>query len=77
MIQIGAFKGEREAKAKLDVARTKAREPLSQAAPYTEKVTRGASDLYRARFAGLSEKNAKEACRLLQRNDFECMTIRN
>lgn len=77
IIQIGTYKGEREAKTKLDKARTKARQPLVQAASYTEKVTKGSADLYRARFAGLSEKNAKEACRLLQRNDFECMTIRN
>ncbi len=76
-IQIGAFNGEKEAKAKLDAALSKARSALSGAAPYTEKVSRGSSDLYRARFAGLSEKSAKDACRLLQRNDFDCMTIRN
>ncbi|QTL05400.1 serine hydrolase [Aquabacter sp. L1I39] len=76
-IQIGAFNGEREAKSRLDAALSKARSALSGAAPYTEKVTRGSSDLYRARFAGLSEKSAKDACRLLQRNDFDCMTIRN
>lgn len=76
-IQIGAFNGEKEAKARLDAALSKARAPLSGAAPYTEKVSRGTSDLYRARFAGLSEKSAKDACRLLQRNDFDCMTIRN
>ncbi|MDE1567217.1 serine hydrolase [Aquabacter sp. P-9] len=76
-IQIGAFNGEKEAKARLDAALSKARTALNGAAPYTEKVSRGSSDLYRARFAGLSEKSAKDACRLLQRNDFDCMTIRN
>lgn len=76
-IQIGAFDAEREAKAKLDVARGRAKAVLGSAEPYTEKVVRGSSELYRARFAGLDEKSAKEACRLLKRNDFDCMTIRN
>ncbi|TCT02643.1 D-alanyl-D-alanine carboxypeptidase [Aquabacter spiritensis] len=77
MIQIGAFGAEREAKARLDLAQAKAKSLLGGAEPYTEKVTKGSSDLYRARFAGLDEKGAKEACRLLQRNDFACMTLRN
>ncbi|OYX14704.1 MAG: hypothetical protein B7Z15_03045 [Rhizobiales bacterium 32-66-8] len=76
-IQIGAFSAEKEARAKLDVAQAKAKQILGNADPFTEKVTKGGSDLYRARFAGLDEKNAKEACRLLQRNDFSCMTLRN
>ena len=50
---------------------------LGRADPYTEKVTKGSSDLYRARFSGLTEKNAREACRLLKRNDFDCMTLKN
>lgn len=76
-IQIGAFDAEREAKSKLDAARNRAKSVLAGADPYTEKVTKGSSDLYRARFSGLSEKTAREACRLLKRNDFDCMTIRN
>ncbi|MFG1300199.1 D-alanyl-D-alanine carboxypeptidase family protein [Xanthobacter sp. V3C-3] len=76
-IQIGAFGGEREAKAKLDAARSRAKSVLGSADPYTEKVTKGSSDLYRARFSGLTEKNAREACRLLKRNDFDCMTLKN
>ncbi len=77
IIQIGAFGAEKEARAKLDVAKSKAGRVLGGADPYTEKVEKGASDIYRARFAGLSEKEAKEACRLLQRNDFACMTLRH
>ncbi|WP_454917553.1 serine hydrolase [Xanthobacter sediminis] len=76
-IQIGAFGAESEARAKLDVAQTKARSVLGAADPYTEKTMRGSTALYRARFAGLDEKGAKEACRLLQRNAFACMTIKN
>lgn len=76
MIQIGAFGGEKEAKAQLDLAQSKVKS-LGGAEPFVEKATKGASDIYRARFAGLDAKSAKEACRLLQRNDFACMTIRN
>ncbi|MFG1371231.1 serine hydrolase [Xanthobacter oligotrophicus] len=76
-IQIGAFGGEREAKAKLDAAKARAKSVLGSADPYTEKVTKGSSELYRARFAGLDEKGAREACRLLKRNDFDCMTFKN
>ncbi|MFG1179404.1 serine hydrolase [Xanthobacter versatilis] len=76
-IQIGAFGAEREAKAKLDAAKARAKSVLGSADPYTEKVTKGSSDLYRARFAGLDEKGAREACRLLKRNDFDCMTFKN
>lgn len=76
-IQIGAFDGEREARTKLDAARARVKSALSGADPYTEKVSKGSSELYRARFAGFDEKSAKEACRLLKRNDFDCMPIRN
>ncbi|QRG05331.1 D-alanyl-D-alanine carboxypeptidase [Xanthobacter dioxanivorans] len=76
-IQIGAFGGEREARAKLDAAKARAKSILGGADGFTEKVAKSGSDLYRARFAGLSEKSAREACRLLKRNDFDCMTIRN
>jgi len=76
-IQIGAFGAESEARAKLDLAQTKARSVLGDADPYTEKTMKGSTALYRARFAGFDEKGAKAACRLLQRNAFACMTIRN
>ncbi|MBA4788217.1 MAG: SPOR domain-containing protein, partial [Rhizobiales bacterium] len=77
MIQIGAFGAEKEAKSRLDVAQSKAKSVLGRAEPFVERASKGSSSIYRARFAGLDEKGAKEACRLLQRNDFDCMTIRN
>lgn len=76
-IQIGAFDAEREARSKLDAARARVKTALAGADPYTEKVAKGSTELYRARFAGFDEKSAKEACRLLKRNDFDCMPIRN
>lgn len=76
-IQIGAFDAESQARAKLDLAQNKAKSLLGNADPYTEKVTKGSAALYRARFAGLDKKSAEAACRLLQRNAFACMTIKN
>lgn len=77
MIQIGAFGAEKEAKTRLDQAQSKAKSVLGRAEPFVERASKGSSSIYRARFAGLDEKSAKDACRLLQRNDFDCMTIRN
>ncbi|MEP9348044.1 D-alanyl-D-alanine carboxypeptidase family protein [Xanthobacter sp. KR7-225] len=77
IIQVGAFDGEKEARAKLDSARAKAKAQLAKADAYTEKVAKGSAQLYRARFSGLDEKGAREACRLLVRNDFGCMTLKN
>ncbi|MFG1357707.1 D-alanyl-D-alanine carboxypeptidase family protein [Xanthobacter pseudotagetidis] len=77
IIQVGAFDGERQARARLDAARAKAKTLLGKADAYTEKVAKGSAQLYRARFSGLDEKGAREACRLLSRNDFGCMTLKN
>ncbi len=76
-IQIGAFDAEKQARARLTLARTKAVSLLGNADPYTEKVSSGSGSLYRARFAGLDKKTAEAACRLLKRNAFACMTVRN
>lgn len=76
-IQIGAFDAESQARASLNQARSKASSVLGNADPYTEKVTRGSTALYRARFAGFDKKTAEAACRLLKRNAFACMTVRN
>ncbi|MGE4372949.1 MAG: serine hydrolase [Xanthobacter sp.] len=76
-IQIGAFDAESQARARLDLAQSKARSLLGNADPYTEKVIRGSAALYRARFAGLDKKSAQAACRLLKRNAFACMTLKN
>ncbi|RLP74402.1 D-alanyl-D-alanine carboxypeptidase [Xanthobacter tagetidis] len=77
IIQVGAFDGEKQARARLDAARAKAKALLAKADAYTETVAKGSGQLYRARFSGLDEKGAREACRLLQRNDFGCMTLKN
>ena len=76
MIQIGAFDDEKEAKHRLSAAQEKARE-LGAADPFTEKVSKGAKSLYRARFAGLDKDAAESACKHLKRSDIPCMMLRN
>ncbi|MGU3493833.1 serine hydrolase [Xanthobacteraceae bacterium A53D] len=77
IIQIGAFGSDKDARGRLDAAKSQIPQMLKGADPYTEKVERGRSDIYRARFSGLTEKGAKDSCRLLQRKNFDCMTLRN
>ena len=77
MIQVGAFPNENDAKQRLTVAQTKAKEQLGQADPFTEKVAKGDRPLYRARFAGLDKGQAETACKHLKRNEIPCMLLRN
>jgi D-alanyl-D-alanine carboxypeptidase len=77
LIQIGAFDGEDEAKQHLSAAQIKARDMLTSADPFTERVQKGDKSLYRARFAGFDKATAEAICKQLKRNDFECMTVKN
>ena len=78
VIQLGAAEGEGEARAILDEAKSKSGRLLSKAAPFTEKVVRSGSTLYRARFSGFSEADtAQEACRTLKRSGFACFATRS
>jgi D-alanyl-D-alanine carboxypeptidase len=77
IIQIGAFGGEDEARQHLSEAQSKLHETLGTADPFTERVQKGDTTLYRARFAGLDKATAEAACRQLKRNDFACMAIKD
>jgi len=77
MIQVGALDAENEAKARLDLAQSKARSLLGHAEPFTEPVTKGDKTLYRARFAGLDKDEAEAACKSLKRSDIPCMALKN
>jgi D-alanyl-D-alanine carboxypeptidase len=77
MIQVGAFDEEKEARVRLDSARSRARKLLGHADPFTEPVTKGEKTLYRARFAGLDKHQAEAACRALKRKDIACLPIKN
>ena len=77
LIQIGAYPGEDEAKQHLSAARSKVRDKLAAADPFTERVLKGDKALYRARFAGFDKATADATCKQLKRNDFDCMTVKN
>jgi D-alanyl-D-alanine carboxypeptidase len=77
MIQVGAFPDENNAKERLSTAQTKAKEQLSQANSFTEKVAKGDKALFRARFAGLDKDQAENACKNLKRSEIPCMLLKN
>jgi D-alanyl-D-alanine carboxypeptidase len=72
MIQIGAPENLAKANALLSRARERNRSTLASAKPVTEKVRKGDSTLYRARFAVLDSASAEAACRSLKRTGFSC-----
>ena len=74
MIQIGAPDNLAKANALLARAQDRNRATLASAKPITEKVRKGESTLYRARFAGLDSASAEAACRSLKRTGFSCFT---
>ncbi|WP_082609755.1 SPOR domain-containing protein [Bosea sp. Root381] len=77
VIQLGATDDEAKAKDILARARAKAAGPLADASGFTEKVERGGSTLFRARFAGFEEsKDAQNACARLKRDGFACFATR-
>ena len=78
VIQLAAEDDERSARAVLDQAKSKSGRLLAKAAPFTEKVQRGGSTLYRARFSGFQEADsAQEACKSLKRSGFACFATRS
>jgi D-alanyl-D-alanine carboxypeptidase len=77
IIQIGAFPAEEEAKGRLRSAQNVAKGLLGNADPFTERVQKGETTLFRARFAGLNEDRAEAACRHLKRNNIACFAIKN
>jgi len=77
IIQIGAFPEEDEAKETLKSAQSVAPSMLGAAAPFTEPVMKGSTTLYRARFAGFDQDRAEAACKVLKRNEFACLALKN
>jgi len=76
-IQIGATDDPAKATALLDRARDRDRAVLAAAKPITETVRKGEDTFYRARFAGLEQASAVEACRSLKRSGFSCFATRD
>jgi D-alanyl-D-alanine carboxypeptidase len=77
MIQVGAFDDEKDAKQRLALAQSKAKDQLDKADPFTERVAKGDKALFRARFAGLEKSQAETACKHLKRSEIPCMLLKN
>jgi D-alanyl-D-alanine carboxypeptidase len=77
IIQVGAFEGRDEAREKLADAKSKVGNLLKGAEPYTEVYARGDKRYYRARFAGLKESAAEQACKELKKNKVACFATKN
>ena len=77
MIQIGAPDDANKADALLARAKGAGRGALARAQPFTEKVQKGKTALYRARFAGFDAGSADDACRALKRAGMSCFAMRD
>ena len=77
MIQIGAGDDAEKVNELLVKAKAKSRSALASAKPFTEKVQKGDTTLYRARFAMLDAASAQAACGDLIKSGFACFTTRN
>ena len=71
VIQLAAMDDETKARTLLKEAKAETR-ALAKADPYTEKVAKGGSTLWRARFAGFDEDGAQGACKVLKRGGYAC-----
>ncbi len=70
-VQLGAFKKAASAERLLNRMRGK----LPAAEPLVDSVESGKATLYRARFTGLSEADARSACRQFKREKMNCSVI--
>ena len=77
LVQVGAFDDEKEAKQRLDLAQSKAKDLLGRAEPFTEKTSKGEKTMFRARFAGLQKEGAEAVCKQLKRHEIPCMFLKN
>ena len=72
-IQIGAFGSKTDAQTRLDLAGERASSLLRGHESFTMMVPN--QNVYRARFAGFSEKDARHTCRLLKRKSIDCLAV--
>lgn len=77
-IQIGAFPNAKAARERLQDVKDSATALLAKTIPYTEKVSKESTNLFRARFAGFrSEWHARRVCQTLQKRDVDCIVAKN
>ncbi len=75
-IQVGAYRDQDKAQDRLSQLEAMALTVLAGAASHIENATVNDASWYRARFAGLSEKAAREACATLTASGDGCFTVR-
>lgn len=76
LIQLGATDDEGKAREILQRAKARGQRALAKADGFTEKVSKGGSTLYRARFSGFDEEDAQSACKNLKRDGFSCFAVK-
>ncbi|CAH1660124.1 D-alanyl-D-alanine carboxypeptidase [Hyphomicrobiales bacterium] len=76
VIQLGATADADKANDILNQAKSKSRSTLAKASPFTEKITKGGTTLYRARFSGFDTDSAQAACKMLKKQGFSCFATR-
>ncbi|MET0482745.1 MAG: D-alanyl-D-alanine carboxypeptidase [Aestuariivirgaceae bacterium] len=74
-IQIGAFPSSSAAQERIDAAQAAAGDLLSGKVPFTMPVSRGNDTIFRARFSGFDESQAREACKRLSRKGVGCFPL--
>ena len=77
VIQVGATPTVAQANDLIARAKGQSHGALAAARPFTEKVQKGRETLYRARFAGLEETAAQNACHSLKRAGISCFAAKN
>jgi len=74
-IQIGAFSDEDEAKRRLNFTQSMGLAQLSGKKPFTVAFYKNKKLLYRARFGGFNQAEARKTCRALKQNSISCYTL--
>ncbi|HEY8617591.1 D-alanyl-D-alanine carboxypeptidase [Phenylobacterium sp.] len=70
-VQVGAFKARSDAKEQIDLIEKRFGKQVAGAKPVTDK----AAGRYRSRFVGLSEREAKTACKAIKAKGMACQVI--
>ena len=74
-IQIGAFADEQEAKRRLALTQNLGLSQLSGKSPLTIAFYKNDKLLYRARFSGFKQNEARSTCQELKRKSISCFTL--
>ncbi len=74
-VQVGTFKNQRKGLSAIASAKRRASAVLKGATASVIKARNGRHILYRARFTGLSEKEARDACSSLTQAGHSCLTL--